>query len=302
VDVHAGAVLLEDRLGQERRRLARVLGRVLDDVLVKLQRVRHLQQRQEAQIDLALARPANLVVVALGADAERLEHHHHRSAQVAERVVRRRGEVALLRAVGVAERGEALTAPLESLPRRPVSLLGLDLVEGGVGLLIEGDVIEDVELGLGTEVRDVRDAAGAQVRLGLHRHVARVARVGLPRDRIEHRADQRDRRRLVERVQDRRGCIREQQHVRLVDLLEAADRRAVEADPVGERLLVQRRERHPHVLPGARKVGELQIDHARGVALGQGEHIARLDSPIPRERPDAERLGGRSIQEVRNRH
>ena len=162
-----------------------------------------------------------------------------------------------------------------------MALLGVDLVERGVGLLVERDVVEDVELRLGPEVGDVRDAAGAQMLLRLDRHVARVARVRLARDRVEHRAHQRDRRRLVERIQDRRGRIGQQQHVGLVDLLEAADRRAVEPDPVGERLLVQARKRHPHVLPRPRQVGELQIDHVRAVALGEREHIAGSTARSP---------------------
>ncbi len=138
--------------------------------------------------------------------------------------------------------------------------------------------------------------------LRLDRHVARVARVRLARDRVEHRAHQRERRRLVERVQDSRGQIGQQQHVGLVDLLEAADRRAVEADAIGERLLVKARERHPHVLPGPRQVGELEIDHARAVALGEGEHIARLRAPLAHQRTDAERLGDLATHEVRNHH
>ena len=279
MDVHPGAVLLEDRLGQERRGLARLLGGVLHDVLVQLQGVGHLQQREEAQVDLALARAPDLVVVALGLDAERLEDDHHARAQVAEGVVRRRGEVALLRAVRVAQGGEPLAAALEPLPGGPVALLGVDLVERRVRLLVEGDVVEDVELRLGAEVRQVRDAGGAQVLLRLHRHVARVARVRLTDDRVEHGADERDRRRLVERIEDRGGRVRQQQHVGLVDLLEAADGRPVEADPVGERLLVQAPQRHPHVLPRPGQVGELEVHHARAVQLGEGEHVARLRRP-----------------------
>ena len=77
------------------------------------------------------------------------------------------GEVALLRAVRVAERGEPLAAALEPLPGGPVALLGVDLVERGVRLLVEGDVVEDVELRLGPEVGDVGDAGRAQVLLRL---------------------------------------------------------------------------------------------------------------------------------------
>jgi hypothetical protein len=302
VHVHARAVLLEDRLRHERRGLAGLLGRVLDDVLVQLERVGHVDQGQEAQVDLTLAGAADLVVVALGADPERLEHEHHRGPQVAQRVVRRGREVALLRAVRVAERGQALAAALESLARRPVALLGVDLIERGVRLLVERHVVEDVELGLGPEVHGVGDAARAQVLGGLDRDVAGVARVRLARDRVDHRADHRDRRRRVERVQDRRRRVGHQQHVRLVDLLEAADRRAVEADPVAERVLVEARERHSHVLPGARQVGELEVHQVRVVALGKVEHVARLRFPPARERAHVKGLARPPGKDISNGH
>ena len=55
VDMHAGAVLLEDRLGHEGRGLAGAPGLVLDHVLVDHHLVRHPQERLEAHVDLALA-------------------------------------------------------------------------------------------------------------------------------------------------------------------------------------------------------------------------------------------------------
>jgi hypothetical protein len=169
-------------------------------------------------------------------------------------------------------------------------------------LLVKRDVIEHVELRLGPEVRDVRDAAGPQMPLGLDRHVARVARVRLARDRIEHRAHQRHGRRLIERIHDRRRRIRQQQHVGLVDLLKAADRRPIEPDALGQRLLVEALECHPHVLPGPWQVGELQIDHARAVTLGQVEHIARLDGPPSDQRSDPQRFGHLAAHNICNRH
>ena len=239
--------------------------------------------------------------MALGADAERLEHQHHLPAQVAQGVVRRRREVALLRAVLVAERGQPSPRRWKPWPRSS-ALLGVDLVERRVRLLVEDDVVEHVELGLGAEVGDVGHAARAQMLLGLDRHVARVARVGLARDRVEHHAHERDRRRLVERVEDRGRRVGHQQHVRLVDLLEPADRRAVEADPLAERVLVERRERHPHVLPGSRQVGELQVHQPRAVALGQVEHVAGTRITVSDQRTNAQRLGGLPVHDVGDRH
>ena len=63
VGVHAGAVVGVDRLGHEGDRLAVALGDVLDNVLVELDVVGHLQQVVKAHVDLALAGRADFVVV-----------------------------------------------------------------------------------------------------------------------------------------------------------------------------------------------------------------------------------------------
>jgi hypothetical protein len=41
-------------------------------------------------------------------------------------------------------------------------------------------------------------------------------------------------------------------------------------------ILVQTCERHPHALPRPRQIGELEIDHASAVVLGEGEDVAHL--------------------------
>src|SRR5438477_561493 len=69
--------------------------------------------------------------------------------------------------------------------------------------------------------------------------------------------------------------VRHQEHVRLGDLLKAADRGAVEAEPVAERILLKAGDRQRHVLPGARHVRELEVDHAHAQLLGHLEHVAR---------------------------
>ncbi len=65
VDVHAGAVVAEERLGHERGRLVVPAGDVLDDVLVLEDVVGHLDQRREFHVDLALAAGGHLVVLGL---------------------------------------------------------------------------------------------------------------------------------------------------------------------------------------------------------------------------------------------
>src|SRR5207244_1613940 len=112
--------------------------------------------------------------------------------------------------------------------------------------------------GVGAEVGGVGDAARAQVCLGLLGHVARVARVCRARDRIDHVADQRQRALAVEGVDLRARGVGHEQHVRLGDLLKAADRGAVEAEPVAEGVLLGDRHPEGQVLPGSRHVGELE--------------------------------------------
>ena len=124
----------------------------------------------------------------------------------------------------------------------------LDRVEVVVALVRAGGEprgVEDVELGLRPEVRRVSDAAAAQVLLGLLGDVARVPAVGLAGQRVVHEERQVERLVRAERVDDRGRRVRQQQHVGLVDLLEAADRRAVEHQPVGEYALLERRRRAP---------------------------------------------------------
>ena len=67
--------------------------------------------------------------------------------------------------------------------------------------------------------------------------------------------------------------IRDEQHVGLVDLLEATDRRAVKAKSGLEVADVKRRERERHVLPHAGQIDELQIHHLDAAFSGELEHF-----------------------------
>ena len=60
--------------------------------------------------------------------------------------------------------------------------------------------------------------------------------------------------------------VRDEQHVGLVDFLESAQARAVEAAAVGEQVFVERLRRDREVVPAAEEVGHAQID-ARDVVL-----------------------------------
>jgi hypothetical protein len=80
VRVHAGAVLGHDRLGHKRRVDAVARCYLLDDRLVGLDLVGHLQGGIKAQIDLVLG-DAYLVVGVLDLYVERLQRHHRLAPQ-----------------------------------------------------------------------------------------------------------------------------------------------------------------------------------------------------------------------------
>ena len=134
-------------------------------------------------------------------------------------------------------------------------------------------MVEHEELRLGSEVGDVGDAGGDQVLLGLLGDEPRVAGVRLAEHRIRDRADQRQGRARVVRVDERGRGVGNQQHVRLVDLLKAADRGAVETEAGLEVAGVQRADRQRHVLPRAGQVDELQIDHLDAALGGEVQHL-----------------------------
>ena len=265
--VHARAVVAEQRLRHEGDALAGRAGDVLDHVLVGHDLVGHAGEGRVAQVDLALPARGHLVVVELARDPEPLEREHHARTQIVERVVRRGREVALLLAHRVAE---------PRLAGVPVPLGGVERVVRVIRPQVVRDLVENEELALGAEVGRVCDAALDQVLLGPPRHAARVAGVRQPRHGIGDLAEQRERRRLGEGVEDGRGRIGHEQHVRLRDLLPAPDRGAVEAETLVERRLGERRHRQGHVLPRPEQVAELQVDHLRAGPARPLDRVPRL--------------------------
>ena len=167
----------------------------------------------------------------------------------------------------------------------------------------------DVEVGGGVVRIDGRVAVGVepeQEELGLRADLHRVAEVG---GLLEHPLQVRARiagERLAVRVGDvadqARGAgvlgappgqhrvrcrIRQEVHVRLLDALEAADRRAVEHQLVVERLL-QLLDRDRHVLDLAVRLRELQPHEGDVVAPAALEHFLLVHDP-PRRSPSAKR-------------
>ena len=271
VGVHAGTVVTEQRLGHEGDGLAVLPRGVLDDVLEQQHIVGRGQQRVELVVDLGLSGGADLVVAALQDEARVLQVGGHLVAQVHIVVIRSDGEVAALGPHLVAAVGGAVG--LIGLAAVPPARLGVDLVEGAVDLRVEAHRIEDVELGLGTEVAGVGDAGAGEVVLRLAGDVARIARVRLTGEGIVHEEAQVQRLGRPERIDACRVGIRQQHHVRLVDRLEAAHRGAVEGQPVLEHALVECRCRDREVLDDTGQIAEPNVDVLDVLVLDQLEDV-----------------------------
>ena len=144
-----------------------------------------------------------------------------------------------------------------------------------MGVLVEPERVEQIELGLGTPVADFRDAGPAQVLLRLLGDEPRVAGVRLAADRVHDVADQEKRLMGKNRVDRRRVGVRHEEHVALVDRLESADARAVKSEAVLEAVDLQLADGQAEMLPGAGKVDETHVDDLDALCFRPLEHFAR---------------------------
>jgi hypothetical protein len=103
--------------------------------------------------------------------------------------------------------------------------------------------------------------------------VAGVAAVGLAGDRVVDVAVHHQGLVLAEDVLDRGGGVRDQEHVRLLDALEPAHRRAVEVQPVAEGRFGDLVRRHGEVLHEPREVDEPQVDELVALVFDEGEDV-----------------------------
>ncbi len=268
VRVHARAVVTEEGLGHKGRDLAPLLGDVLDDVLELQDVVGRVHHRVEAVVDLLLAAGAHLVVRALEDEAGLDQVQRDVVAEVGRLVDGRDGEVAAL------VRGLVGEVPaLFDAAGVPGAFLGVDGVERGVLLHLVAHVVEDVELRLGGEESRVGDAGRREVLLGLLGDLARVLGVDLAVARVVDVEEHDERLRLAERVEVGGGDIRDELHVGLVDVREAADRRTVEQLTDREELLVDCRGGDVEVLLHTRQIRETDVEELDVLVLDVLEHL-----------------------------
>ena len=135
------------------------------------------------------------MVMLLDLDPHLGHRGEHLRAHVLDGVLGRDGEVAGLGADAVAE-----VAALVLLPRIDRQLELVDHEAGVVGLGGVAHVVEHEELGLGSEIDGVADAHGLDHGFGLAGDAAGIAVIGLAGSRLEHVADEHQRRLGEERV------------------------------------------------------------------------------------------------------
>ena len=225
--VHAAPVVGEEGFRHECDGLAMRLRHIANDVFVQHHVIRRLQQGVEALVDFALPARSDFVVVALDVQAAPDHGFHHLAPQILVVVRGRYREITFFIPGPVAEVVSFAAAV-------PPSFFGVDEIKAAVLVLIEADIVENEELGFRAKIGSVADAAVLQIQLGLARDPARIAIIVLARDRIHDVADHNQGRNLVERIHERRGRVRNQQHVALVDRRPAADARSIHAETVLE--------------------------------------------------------------------
>src|SRR6185437_3206117 len=270
VNVHAVAVIADERLRHEGRGLAVARCDVQHAVFENLHRVALLHEAAGADPDLCLAARRDLVMVDLDLEAHLLERETHCRADVLERIDRRHREVAALQSGPV-----SLVAVLVILAEIPCALRGVDLVEAAVDVRAAADAIEDEELILGSEERAVGDAGRFEIRLVTLRERARAALVSLHRGRLDHVAPDIDGGLLEEGIDDRRARVRHQDHVGLLNALPAGDGGAVEHLAFAEEALVDQPGGDGHVLLLATRVGEAKVRELDLLFFYELENVTR---------------------------
>jgi hypothetical protein len=150
---------------------------------------------------------------------------------------------------------------------------GVDRVVASLLLGFEPHVVEHVELRLGGKVGGIADSGRGQVALRLAGDVAWIAAVRLLGQRVVNEEVDDEGLRRTEWVYVGRCGIGQQGHVRLVDLLEAADRRTVEVHPVLEVFRPECAHRDGEMLHDAGQVAEANVDELDALILDVGQQV-----------------------------
>ncbi|MBA7589415.1 hypothetical protein ES708_31500 [subsurface metagenome] len=226
VDVHAAAVVVENRFGHESNRLVVPASGVLDHVLVLKQLVRHGHQARKAHVDLSLTSRGCLMVLRLDFDSDTFENQHHLGAQILLAVRRRNRKVPFF--------VPGLVAQVRRLNPSgiPAPFYRIDMVVALMLVLIETDVVEDEKLRLRSEIGGVGQLGLFEVILRFYGDMPGIPGVILACNRIADVADQYECFFGQKGIDEGRFGDGLDQHIRFVDALPAPDARSVETETI----------------------------------------------------------------------
>ena len=271
VDVHAAAVITDQRLGHEGSGLTIAGGHVLYHVLQTLYLVGLTHQGVELDADFGLASRGDFVVMHFGHQPHRFQTQAHSGAEILHRIHRWYREVATLDTRTVAE-----VATLVSALGIPAGLGGIDLAEATTDVGTPAHVVENEKLVFRTKEGGVADTGGFQIGLGATRQGARIPLVTLHGVGFDDITGQDQGRLLEKRIDGSSHGIGHQDHVRLLDALPAGDGRAVEHLAVLEYILIHGADGHGDVLLLATGVRETIIHELNALLLDQLHHISSI--------------------------
>src|SRR5262249_47870968 len=146
-------------------------------------------------------------------------------------------------------------------------------MHGVVDALPVAHLVEDEKLRLRAKIGRFADTDALEVSLGLLGDVASVTAIGLAGEGVSDVANQNQRRRRRERIEEGRGRIWDDQHVAFLDLLKPPYGRAIEADALLESIRADGARWDGKMLPDARQVGKSQIDHLSFLVLDRFEDV-----------------------------
>jgi len=255
VKMHAIARFAEQGLGHEGHGLACLPRDHLAHILDRLHRVRGGHHAHQRRFDLALARPADLMVVVLDRDLHAFEGGDDPGPQRGELIARRNGVIPPV---------QGYVVPVPAFRAVPVRFRGIDPIRSHIDAVFVGNAVEDVELELGSPAAFVRDTCLFQIGLGTLGNDARITKIEHLRIRLDDTADKAQGRHFPERIEDAGVEIGDEHHIAGLDAAQP-DARAVEADASDHQVRRELAGRERHMVPPAPQIAELEVDHAYGV-------------------------------------
>ena len=240
----------------------------MNNVFVNLNFIRFFGHGIEAGCHFVLTCGCYFMVMGFNNQTHLFHDHTHGGTDVLRRVYWRNREVTPFHARTVT----FVTAFVfgRGVPRT-FNVIDRDMGAGDRGT--KADVVEQEEFWFWPEQDGISDAGGAQVLFSAFRDGARVTVIALQGAWLEDIAADDQGRFFVERVNDRGGRVRHQDHVRFVDTFPATNRGAIKHFAFFEEFGIYLMRRNRDVLFFTFGIGEAQIDKLHFVLVQHRQNV-----------------------------